>query len=180
MHFKVTVNGKELERHDAREDDLLIDFLHEEGLTGTKFSCGIGQCGSCKVAVQAGKDPEMIPVLACFARLDSIQGMRVTTVEGLHGRGKLHPLQDAFLKGYAFQCGYSTPGMLMAGHILIERLRHQPVETRNLDREITSAISGHVCRCTGYIRYYQAIKDVILSWGGKALVKPSARPPKAG
>jgi len=163
MRYELVVNGKNETSDDAEPDDLLVDFLHERGLVGTRMACGIGSCGSCKVAVRT--DRGLIPVLACFARLRSVAGLEVTTVEGLARDGKLHPLQERFLEQHAFQCGYSTPGMLMTGFILIDRLRRQGGIPRHLlDREIAAAMAGHVCRCTGYVRYSQAIRDVILRW----------------
>ncbi|WP_406699709.1 (2Fe-2S)-binding protein [Singulisphaera sp. Ch08] len=165
--FVLTVNGKEYERTDARADELLIDFLHEEcELTGTKFSCGVGACGSCKVAVQVTKDAPMVPVLACYARLKSVVGMYVTTVEGLEAQGNLHPLQKAFLEEHSFQCGYSTPGFLMAARILMNDLERSPVYRDRLDDVILEAIGGHICRCTGYLRYIKAIRRVILATPG--------------
>src|SRR5262249_6428118 len=107
-----------------------------------------------------------MPVLACYARLKSVNGYRVTTVEGISSRdadGKviLHPLQQEFLDRHAFQCGYSTPGFLMAGYVLIEELRHRPGFEDRLDDVVLETIGDHVCRCTGYHRYFKAIKDVI-------------------
>ncbi|HVE85490.1 MAG TPA: molybdopterin cofactor-binding domain-containing protein, partial [Myxococcales bacterium] len=167
--FALTVNGETIS-HDARPDDLLIDFLHQAGKTGTKYACGIGHCGACKVAVQESPGGPMIPVLSCYARLSSVQGLLVTTVEGLGSRDKLHPLQQAFLGSHAFQCGYSTPGMLMTGAILIDQIRRRPggtVPRHLLDREITAAMANQVCRCTGYVRYFDDIKKVILGWPTK-------------
>lgn len=172
IDLRLTVNGTPVEQR-VRADRTLIDFLHEElGLTGTKFSCGIGACGACKVAVQAAPDGELIPVLACFARLNAVHGMHVTTVEGLAPAGTLHPLQQAFLDDYAFQCGFSTPGFLMAGRVLLDRLARSPVARSQLDRTILDAIGLHVCRCTGYIRYFEAIRRVILATPGLVVDDP--------
>jgi aerobic-type carbon monoxide dehydrogenase small subunit (CoxS/CutS family) len=166
IDVKLTVNGASVERR-VRADKLLIDFLHEElDLTGTKFSCGIGACGACKVSVQEAPDSELLPVLACFARMNAVDGMHITTVEGLSSGEALHPLQRAFLDDYSFQCGFSTPGFLMAGHVLIDQLRRAPVPQSKLDQRILDAIGGHVCRCTGYVRYFDAIKRVIESTPG--------------
>lgn len=167
IDVKLIVNGTSVERR-VRADKLLIDFLHEDvNLTGTKFSCGIGACGACKVAVQATEDGELVPVLSCYARMSAVNGMRVTTVEGLApDRGTLHPLQQAFLEGYSFQCGFSTPGFLLAGHVLLDQLRRSPVPREKLDETILDAIGGHVCRCTGYIRYFEAIRRVVLETPG--------------
>ncbi len=168
--FTLILNGKRIERAKVRADDILVDFLHEElGLTGTKFSCGIGACGACKVALQETSDGPMIPVLACYARLKAINGMHITTVEGLGTSEKLHPLQAAFLEEHSFQCGFSTPGFLMAGRILLEDLQRTPVHADRLDEVILEAIGGHICRCTGYVRYFKAIRRVILETPGLVL-----------
>jgi aerobic-type carbon monoxide dehydrogenase small subunit (CoxS/CutS family) len=103
-----------------------------------------------------------MPVLACYARLKSVNGYRVITVEGIaEGGPNLHPLQEAFLRQHAFQCGFSTPGFLMAGYILIKELEHRPVYKDRIDDIVLQAIGDHVCRCTGYHRYFHAIREVI-------------------
>lgn len=178
MKFQLTVNGTVFEKDDVPADKLLIDFLHEDcGLTGTKFSCGVGACGACKVALQASATAPMIPILACYARLKSVQGMLVTTVEGLGSRDNLHPLQQAFLEDHSFQCGFSTPGFLMAARVLMSDLERTPVHKDRLDEVILEAIGGNLCRCTGYVRYFKAIKRVILATPG--LVLDGSTPPIA-
>jgi len=184
MKNQLAVNGEVMSFEDSQRSELLIDFLHERGKTGTKFGCGIGACGACKVVVQEKEGGERIPVLACYARLESVEGLRITTVEGLARNGALHPLQQAYLETFAFQCGYSTPGMLMAGYALIDRLERQGgIQRRFLDREITAAMSGHVCRCTGYVRYHQALRAAIERWGEAGghppLVLPDVEPKEA-
>ncbi len=166
IDVKFTVNGGPVERS-VRADKLLVDFLPEDlGLTGTKFSCGIGACGACKVAVQEGPSTELLPVLACFARMNAVDGMCITTVEGLSSGPTLHPLQQAFLDDYAFQCGFSTSGFLMAGYVMLDQLRRKPIPRSKVDQTIVDAIGGHVCRCTGYLRYFEAIRRVVLSTPG--------------
>lgn len=174
IDLDIVVNGKREQRAGQRADRLLIDFLHEElGLTGTKFSCGVGACGACKVAIQPAEGAPLLPVLSCYARLKAVNGMHITTVEGLaEPDGQLHPLQQAFLDHYAFQCGFSTPGFLMAGHVLLDQLRRRPVPPDRLDAAILDAIGGQVCRCTGYVRYFEAIREVALRTPG--CVDPSA------
>lgn len=172
--FKLTVNGVPFERQNVRGDELLIDFLHEEcGLTGTKFSCGVGACGACKVALQVTAGGPMIPVLTCYARLSAVEGMHITTVEGLGSRDNLHPLQQAFLEDYAFQCGFSTPGFLMAARILMSDLERTPVHIDRLDGVILEALRGNICRCTGYVRYFGAIRRTILATPGLVLEGPT-------
>ena len=165
--FTLHINGVE-QKPVAAGDDLLVNVLHEElGLTGTKLSCGIGACGACKVIAQKEPGGPKMAMLACYARMDSIEALHITTVEGLKGpEGELHPLQQEFLDGYAFQCGYSTPGFLMAAAVLMDQLERRPVPVSKLDNRIRQAISGNLCRCTGYVKYAQAIKNVILATPG--------------
>jgi len=160
----------------AAGDDLLVDVLHERlGLTGTKLSCGIGSCGACKVIAQRAPGSPKMAMLACFARMDSIEGLHITTVEGLKGPdGGLHPLQREFLDNYSFQCGFSTPGFLMAADVLMDQLSKRPVPVGKLDSRIRQAISGNICRCTGYVKYVQAIKNVILATPGLTCVEEPA------
>ncbi|HEY8212234.1 MAG TPA: 2Fe-2S iron-sulfur cluster-binding protein [Myxococcaceae bacterium] len=165
MSNELVVNGERMSFREEERNDPLIDFLHARGMTGTKYGCGIGACGACKVAVQEKEGGEVFPVLSCYARLCSMEGLRVTTVEGVSKAGALHPFQQKCLDTCAFQCGYSTPGMVMACHVLIDRLSRQRVQRRFLDREISAAMGGHVCRCTGYVRYHQAMREVIEDWG---------------
>ncbi|CAM3240841.1 2Fe-2S iron-sulfur cluster binding domain-containing protein [Corallococcus sp. ZKHCc1 1396] len=149
----------------ASGQDLLVDVLHEQlDLTGTKLSCGIGSCGACKVVAQKTPGSPKMAMLACYARMDSIEGLHFTTVEGLSGPGEaLHPLQREFLECYSFQCGFSTPGFLMAADVLMDQLARRPIPAAQLDQRIRQAISGNVCRCTGYVKYAEAIKKAILA-----------------
>ncbi len=123
--------------------DLLRDELH---LTGTKLGCGEGECGACTVLLD-GKAVSSCLVLACHAH-----GAHVMTVEGLEKDGKLHPLQEAFLEFGAFQCGFCTPGMLMSAYAL---LLHNPDPS---DADIKLALSGNLCRCTGYQKIIDAVR----------------------
>lgn len=157
------LNNKKITVYQAEEETLLIDFLHEElGLTGTKYSCGIGQCQGCKVAIRNEENAPLEPVLACYARIKSINKMHITTIEGIGSKEDLHPLQQSFIDDYSFQCGYSTPGFLMASYILMDQLEKRPIQKEKLDDEILKAINGHLCRCTGYVRYFDAIKSTLL------------------
>ena len=164
--IRVTVNGKP---HEAvvPVDLPLIDFLQDAlDLTGTKFCCGIGVCRACTVAVW--QTPTSIPnvLLTCVTKAVDVDGQSIGTVEGLARDGKLTPLQQAFLDDYAFQCGYSTPGFLMAGEVLLQQLKISPIPRSQVDQAIMSAVGAHICRCTGYVRYHAAIRKVILSTPG--------------
>jgi aerobic-type carbon monoxide dehydrogenase small subunit (CoxS/CutS family) len=162
----VTVNGKL--REAVVTDDLpLISFLQDElDLTGTKFCCGIGVCRACTVAVW--RTPSSVPdvLLTCVTKAVEVDGQSIRTVEGLARDGVLTPLQQAFLDEYAFQCGYSTPGFLMAGEVLLAQLKVSPIPASQVDAAIMSAVGAHICRCTGYVRYHAAIRKVILATPG--------------
>jgi len=144
--LSLRVNG---ERHTvaAEPHHTLLEVLREElGLTGTKHGCELGECGACTVLVDG------IPILSCLTLPAQLADAEVTTVEGLADGGTLHPLQTAFAEEGAAQCGYCTPGMLMAAKALLDT---NPRPTRD---EIAHAISGNLCRCTGYTAIYEAIE----------------------
>jgi aerobic-type carbon monoxide dehydrogenase small subunit (CoxS/CutS family) len=183
MELHLVINGKSEIFKDVREDALLVDLLHERGLTATKYSCGIGACGACKVAVRAGADEPggsagpWYPLLTCYARARAVHGLELKTTEGLVSDGALHPLQRAFLEDYAFQCGYSTSGFLMAGFCLLERLKQAPAPRAQGSALVHDALSGHVCRCTGYMRYASAIERVLEAEGALVDEAEPAREP---
>lgn len=144
ISFKV--NGKRVEV-EASGEDRLIDVLREDlRLTGTKEGCGIGECGACTVLL----DGE--PVNSCLVPALQVENREVETVEGLARDGALHPLQEAFVEHTAVQCGFCTPGMLMSALAL---LRANPQPTRE---DIARAISGNLCRCTGYHQIIAAVE----------------------
>src|ERR687888_1044913 len=125
----------------------LLEVLREDlGLTGTKHGCELGECGACAVLL----DGEL--ALSCLVAAVECDGRDVTTVEGLRDGPELHPLQAAFADHGAAQCGYCTPGMLMAAKWLLDR---KPDATRD---DIAEALSGQLCRCTGYLQIYDAVE----------------------
>lgn len=127
----------------------MLSILRDElCYTGTKEGCGAGECGACTVIVDG------LPVNACLVLAPEMDGMHITTIEGLCKDGELSPLQQAFVDHAALQCGFCTPGFIMSGTAL---LMENPQPTRE---EIVRAISGNLCRCTGYVRIIEAIEDV--------------------
>ena len=147
LRLALTVNG---ERREVLTEGYktLLEVLREDlGLTGTKHGCELGECGACAVLL----DGEL--VLSCLVAAVECDGRAVTTVEGLRDGPGLHPLQAAFADHGAAQCGYCTPGMLVAAKWLLDR---KPDATRE---EIAEALSGQLCRCTGYLQIYDAVED---------------------
>ena len=140
------INGRWREEAVA-ENALLLDYLRDGlGLTGTKQGCDGGECGACTVLV----DNE--PRLACSTLAHSLAGRRVETVEGLATDGNISPLQRAFHEKLGTQCGFCTPGMLMAAEGLLRKNPHPERE------EIRSALAGNLCRCTGYVKIIESIE----------------------
>ena len=124
----------------------LLEVLREDlGLTGTKHGCELGECGACTVLIDG------LPVLACLTLPIEVQDSEITTIEGLEENGKLHPLQQTFAELGAAQCGYCTPGFLLAGAALLRDHPHPTLE------QMKEALSGNLCRCTGYTKIYEAI-----------------------
>lgn len=143
---RLTVNGVAREG-DAEPRLLLVHFLRERlGLTGTHIGCDTGHCGACTVLLD-GRSVKSCMVLAVQA-----EGTSVTTIEGLERFGRLHPLQEAFRENHGLQCGYCTPGMILSALYLLQR-NADPTE-----EEIREAISGNLCRCTGYVNIVKSIR----------------------
>ena len=161
--MSVTINGKAYGPFDVRDELSMNDFLREYlGLTGTKFGCGLAQCLSCAVIVD-NPDGTSETSPTCIVPAASFNGKSIRTVEGHAKDGKLSALQTAFVEHFAFQCGYCTPGFLNEGQVLLERLALKPVARGELEKTILEALDGHLCRCTGYVKYHEAIRDVILA-----------------
>jgi len=141
------VNG-EVRRVSADGERSLLSVLRDDlDLTGTKYGCGQAQCGACTVLVEG------TATRACVTPVSAVAGMHVRTIEGLEINGQLHPMQDAFLKADALQCGYCTSGMIMSAVALLER---NPSPS---DDDIVRAMNGNVCRCCTYKRIVAAIKE---------------------
>ena len=145
--IRLTINGR-LYEEDVEPRRLLVHFLRENiGLTGTHVGCVVGECGACSILLD-GK-----VVKSCLQLAVQADGRAITTIEGLAKDGELNPVQEAFVKNYALQCGYCTPGMVMTSHAL---LQNNPSPS---DEEIRKALAGNLCMCTGYVQIVDAVKE---------------------
>jgi aerobic-type carbon monoxide dehydrogenase small subunit (CoxS/CutS family) len=151
-----TLNGKPTKVTTDGTRMLLWVLRDDLGLTGTKFGCGMTVCGSCTVVV--GKEA----VRSCSVAIGDVEGKSVTTIEGLMQGEKLHPIQDAFIKHAAMQCGYCTPGMVMGAYALLLK---NPKATRT---EIMHELEDHACRCGAHVRILAAVGDAAAAMRGGA------------
>ena len=146
LHLRINGKSHELEAHPAER---LVDVLrHQAGIVSVKEGCGTGQCGTCTVLLDGR------PVVSCLTFAGDAVGREITTVEGMSEPGELHPLQQAFLAHGAVQCGFCTPGMLLAAKALLDENSRPSVE------DIKHALTGNLCRCTGYEKIIAAIQSV--------------------
>ena len=161
--LSLTINGRPQGPTEVRDDLSMNDFLREVlGMTGTKFGGGAAQCLSCVVIVD---DPDGTSHTrpTCVAPAIAFQGKAIRTIEGHAKDGVLTALQKAFVEHFAFQCGYCTAGFLNEAQVLIERLVRQKINRADLEATIERALDGHLCRCTGYVKYHEAVRAVILA-----------------
>jgi len=156
VHISFKLNGEPSEVAFAPHKTLLEVLREDLALTGTKHGCELGECGTCTVLVDGRS------ILSCLMLGLDAEGHEVTTIEGLAVEGELHPLQDTFADLGAAQCGYCSPGFLLAAKELIEK---SPKPSRD---EIREALSGNLCRCTGYIKIYEAVELAAARMRGEA------------
>jgi aerobic-type carbon monoxide dehydrogenase small subunit (CoxS/CutS family) len=178
MPLSIKVNGEIVGPTDVPAGLMMIDYLHEYlHLTGSRLGCGQGICHACVVIVDK-PDGTSEEVRTCITGANFFHGKSIRTIEGHAKRNEagevveLSAIQQKFLEHFSFQCGYCTPGFVNAATVLIERLKRQPVAKDKVEATITEALNDHICRCTGYVRYYEAVKEVVLTTPG--LVKDAA------
>jgi carbon-monoxide dehydrogenase small subunit len=158
-HVTLTINGEKREA-EVEPRLLLVHFIREvANLTGTHIGCDTTSCGACTVLVNG------TPAKSCTLFAVQVDGAEIQTVEGLEQNGQLHPIQEGFFEEHGLQCGFCTPGMMMVGKALLER-NPNPTEA-----EIRQAISGNLCRCTGYVNIVKAIE-----YAGQKMREPAATP----
>ncbi|MEV4144158.1 (2Fe-2S)-binding protein [Amycolatopsis sp. NPDC049691] len=149
MRLNVTINGEKREADDVWEGESLLYVLRERlGLPGSKNACEQGECGSCTVYL------DDVPVCACLVAAGQAEGRVVRTVEGLADGDTLDPVQQSFVDAGAVQCGFCTPGLVVAAHDLLNRVPDPS------DEEIREALAGNLCRCTGYEKILDAVRAV--------------------
>ncbi len=157
MRVSATVNGQTRQADDVWEGESLLYLLRERlGLPGSKNACEQGECGSCTVYL------DNVPVCACLVAAGQAAGRSVVTVEGLASGDDLHPVQQAFLRTGAVQCGFCTPGLIVAAHDLLNRIPHPT------DPQIREALAGNLCRCTGYEKILDAVRLAAREMSGDA------------
>jgi carbon-monoxide dehydrogenase small subunit len=153
--LRTTVNGQPVEV-EIEPGDLLVDVLRDKlGLIGTKVGCGEGECGACTVLL----DGEAI--LSCIYPALKVEGREVITIEGISEKGELHPIQEAFVEHFASQCGYCTPGFIVATAGLLRENPNPSLE------EILEGLSGNLCRCTGYYQIVSAVQAAASKIAGR-------------
>ena len=169
--LSLSINGKKVGPIDVPDDMMLLDLLHEYlGLTGSRMACGQGICHACAVILDGPGGPQEIR--SCITGAHFFSNKSIRTIEGhaeCDAQGnvvRLSPVQQAFIEHFAFQCGYCTPGFVSAATVLVEQLKVLPVARRDLETVIEKALGQHICRCTGYVRYYEAVRDLILATPG--------------
>jgi aerobic carbon-monoxide dehydrogenase small subunit len=156
LPLSFTLNGRPQEL-EVEPHELLLDVIRERlGLTGVKRSCDVQVCGACTLLVDGR------PVSACTTLAFEVRGCSVLTIEGLADNGKLHPLQQAFIDHGGFQCGFCTPGMILAAKALLDE-KPQPTEA-----ELKHFMHGNICRCTGYKKIIESIMAAAKEMQGKA------------
>jgi aerobic-type carbon monoxide dehydrogenase small subunit (CoxS/CutS family) len=153
MKLQFRLNGKEISI-EAPSDRRVVDLLREDlGLTGTKEGCAAGDCGACTILVDGGSR------LSCLTLSAQIQGRELITIEGLQKDDTLHPIQRSFIEQGAVQCGFCTPGMVLAS---VDLLKRNPSPTRE---QIRQGLSGALCRCTGYQKIVDAVEKAAIHMG---------------
>ncbi|PVA09264.1 (2Fe-2S)-binding protein [Pelagivirga sediminicola] len=170
--LSLTINGETMGPVEVPDELTMIDFLHEyAGLTGSRFGCGQGLCRACVVIVD-DEDGTSREMRTCITGAHYFNGRKIRTVEGHAKRNEageieaLSPIQEAFLDHFSFQCSYCAPGFVNAATVLVEKLQREPVARDDIDTVIEDSLNDHICRCTGYVRYYSAVREVVMNTPG--------------
>ncbi|CAN7364190.1 (2Fe-2S)-binding protein [Bosea sp. LjRoot90] len=170
--LSLTINDKAVGPIDVPETMMMQDFLYEYlNLTGSRMGCGQGICHACTVVLEKA-DGSLEEMRTCITGAHFFAGRKIRTVEGHAKRDangaitQLSPVQQAFIEHFSFQCGYCTPGFVTGATVLLDQLRRNPVKREALEQVISEALDRHICRCTGYVRYFEAVRDLVLRTPG--------------
>jgi aerobic-type carbon monoxide dehydrogenase small subunit (CoxS/CutS family) len=170
--LSMTINDRLIDPIEVPDTMMMQDFLFEYlNLTGSRMGCGQGICHACTVIVEK-EDGSVEEMRTCIIGAHWFEGRKIRTVEGHASHDasgavtKLSPIQQAFIEHFSFQCGYCTPGFVTGATVFIEQLKHKPIATAELEQAISDALDRHICRCTGYVRYYEAVRDLVLKTPG--------------
>lgn len=169
--LQMTINGQAIGPIELPDDLLMIDFLHEyQNLTGSRLGCGQGICHACVVIVD-NPDGTSEEMRTCITGAHWFNGKRIRTIEGHAQRDEnggvqeLNPIQQKFVEHFAFQCSYCAPGFVNAATLLVEKAQKQPIRSSEAEAVIEQSLGHHICRCTGYVRYYSATREVLSDLG---------------
>lgn len=168
---QMMINGQTYGPISIPETLSMVELLHEYlGLTGTRFGCGIAQCRACTVLID-NPDGTSEASVTCVMPAAAFDGKNIRTIEGHakrddRGQLVLSPVQQAFLTGFSFQCGYCTPGFVNKSTLIVETLRKTPIPKDRVEAYIHQELNDHLCRCTGYVDYAVALRDLILKTEG--------------
>lgn len=180
IEVEMTINGDKIGPREVPEDLMLLEFLQEYlNLTGTRYGCGQGVCRACAVLHDGPGGSEALP--SCVTGVAWATGRSFRTIEGHAQRDadgevtQLAPVQEAFLDHFSFQCSYCTPGMVAAATALLERLEREPIARDDVEEAVVGAMNRNICRCTGYVRYLEATKALVLDTPGLTYEGQSAR-----
>lgn len=168
---QMTINGQPYGPVTVPESLSMVELLHEYfHLTGTRFGCGIAQCRACTVIIDH-PDGTSEASVTCVMPASSFDGKKIRTIEGhakrtAQGELVLSPIQKAFLDAFSFQCGYCTPGFVNKSTVILEELKRKPIAKDKVEAYVHQNLNDHLCRCTGYVDYATALRDLILRTDG--------------
>lgn len=167
-----TINGQKIGPIEVPQEVMMIEYLHEfRNLTGTKFGCGMGICNACVIIVE-NEDGSKEVRKTCINPSSVFNNKKITTIEGHAKKDKnnniisLNPVQEAFIKQFSFQCGWCTSGFVNEATLLMDKLKTKPINKNDVQKVIEDNLGEHICRCTGYAKYYSGMKKLILETKG--------------
>lgn len=171
IDLSLTINGRAIGPVSIPSSLSMVEFLHEYlDMAGTRFGCGVAQCRACTVIVD-NADGTLETSVTCVVLAQEFAGKSIRTIEGIASKNEqgllqLSPVQQAFLDGFSFQCGYCTPGFVNAATVLYQQLHTAPIPKADVESYVAQGLNDHLCRCTGYTGYCEALRKLILETPG--------------